>query len=68
MTYVRRSKGRVSYVDEIVHMTRPSHGIPYFLHDFFHLVNLLFQVWHPPSDSAFGLVFSFNATLCPHVL
>ena len=60
MTRDGRGEGRVSSVDEIIHMVRLPHEVLHLLHGLLHLVHFSLQMWHTLSDNSFGLISSFG--------
>lgn len=64
----RHCKGKVNYVDEIIHVMHTPHGVSHFLHRLLHLVHLLLQVWYLLSSNASGLISSFGTILYPSIL
>ena len=60
MTRDGRGEGRVSSVDEIIHMVCLPHEVLHLLHGLLHLVHFSLQMWHTLSDNTFGLISSFG--------
>ena len=45
-----RNKGKISPVDEVIHIICSPHKILHVFHDSFHLVHLSLQMWYPTSN------------------
>ena len=52
-------------MDEVVYVCCSSHIVSHLFHLYLHLIYLSLQMWYPLGNGTSGLIFSFNATLCP---